>query len=211
MLAVIAVGAAGRGLSDQARAQPAAVSPAASPPSDLRSPSGGSVNPITVPDWIKVDLLPLNQFSRSGDALPQVNGVVVHYVGNPGTTAEQNRSYFANLAQSGETYASSHFVIGMDGTVVQCVPLDEIAYCSTSRNADTISIECCHPDEEGQFTQETMASLIRLLNWLIEAYSLSREDVIRHYDVAGKECPIYYVRHPEAWENLLDRLVFPTS
>ena len=25
--------------------------------------------------------------------------------------------------------------------------------------------------------------------------------VIRHYDVKGKLCPLYYVEHPEAWEQ----------
>ena len=24
--------------------------------------------------------------------------------------------------------------------------------------------------------------------------------MIRHYDVTGKECPRYYVEHPEAWD-----------
>ena len=195
----------------------------AQPPDEPALPSGPSpssapiqlaannTGDITPPDWVTENLLPLNEYSRPGDALPQVNGVVVHYVGNPGTTAEQNRSYVAGLAQSGATWASSHFVIGMDGTVIQCVPLDEIAYCSTVRNADTISIECCHPDEEGEFTQETMDSLVKLLDWLIDTYDLEREDVIRHYDVAGKECPIYYVRHPDAWEALLDELTFPET
>lgn len=179
------------------------------PPSPSNSQSAGNnTEPVSVPDWVVEDLLPVNEYSRPGDALPQVNGVVVHYVGNPGTTAEQNRSYFANLAQTGETWASSHFIIGIDGTVIQCVPLNEIAYCSTVRNADTISIECCHQDEEGQFSPETMDSLIRLLDWLIDTYDLQREDVIRHYDIAGKECPIYYVRHPEAWDGLLDSLNF---
>lgn len=217
MLTVISVGAAGRSLSDQGITHPRGPSGPVSPPSAAAEPGDStghqqlSVNntgSITVPSWVKTDLLPPNEYSRPGDALPQVNGVVVHYVGNPGTTAEQNRSYFANLAQTGEAYASSHFVVGMDGTVVQCVPLSEIAYCSTSRNRDTISIECCHPDTEGQFTRETMDSLVRLLNWLIDTYQLEREQVIRHYDVAGKECPIYYVRHPEAWEGLLNRLTF---
>lgn len=164
--------------------------------------------PPEVPDWVRKDLLPVNEYSRPGTALEQVNGVVVHYVGNPSTTAEQNRSYFANLAQTHETWASSHFLIGIDGTVIQCVPLDEIAYCSTIRNEDTVSIECCHPDDGGEFTEETMASLVRLLDWLISTYRLEREDVIRHYDVAGKECPRYYVRHPEAWEDILDALTF---
>ncbi len=146
------------------------------------------------------ELLPVNEFSRPGTPLEAVNGVVIHYVGNPGTTAEQNRSYFNNLAQTGETYASSHFIIGMDGTVICAVPLDEVAYCSNSRNDDTISIECCHPDETGQFTQETYDALVELTGWLCRTYRLDREDVIRHYDVTGKICPKYFVDHPEAWD-----------
>ena len=159
-----------------------------------------------VPEWITQELLEVNPYSRPGTPLEQVNGVVVHYVGNPGTTAEQNRSYFAGLAQTGETYASRHFLIGLEGEIIQCVPLDEIAYCTSQRNVDTISIECCHPDAEGQFTQATYDSLLRLVHWLQEEYRLSSDQVIRHYDATGKECPLYYVEHPEAWSQFLDDL-----
>ena len=129
--------------------------------------------------------------------------MVVHYVGNPGTTAEQNHSYFENLAATGETYASSHFLIGLDGEIICNVPLDEIAYCTGPRNVDTISIECCHPDDTGAFTQATYDSLIKLVRWLMDEYRLDTDQIIRHYDVTGKECPLYYVRNPEAWEQFL--------
>ena len=183
--------------------------PPTASPAPTPSPEKNNQRDISVPDWITQDILPLNEWSRPGDPLPQVNGVVIHYVGNTGTTAEQNRSYFKNLAETHEAYASSHFLVGIDGKIIQCVPLNEIAYCSTVRNADTIAIECCHPDAEGKFTDETMASLVKLVDWLIDTYDLQREDVIRHYDVAGKECPIYYVRNPDAWEDFLDNLTFP--
>ena len=166
--------------------------------------SGVHGNPAAnqdAPEFVTVDLLPINEYSRPGTPLEEVNGVVVHYVGNPNTTAQQNRSYFASLAQTGETSASSHYIIGMDGAIIQCVPLTEIAYCSGVRNADTISIECCHPDDTGQFTQETMDSLRTLLHYLIDLYNLDQEDIIRHYDVTGKECPRYFVQHPEEWES----------
>ncbi len=171
-------------------------------------PQKGTAPAMAVPDWIVQDLLPVNEYSRPGTKLDEVNGVVVHYTGNPGTTAEQNRSYFGNLATTHETYASSHFVIGIDGTVIQCVPLDEVSYCSSNRNNDTLAIECCHADESGEFSQETLDSLKRLLNWLMEAYQLERTDILRHYDVTGKECPYYYVKHPDAWTELLDNFGF---
>lgn len=161
---------------------------------------------IRLPEWVEEALLPVNPYSRPGTPLEEVNGVVVHYVGNPNTTARQNNSYFRGLAETGETWASSHFLVGLEGEVLLNVPLDEVAYCSSQRNGDTISIECCHPDEEGEFTPETYASLTKLVEWLCDTYHLSQDQVIRHYDVTGKECPRYYVRHPEAWEAFLDGL-----
>lgn len=132
--------------------------------------------------------------------------MVVHYVGNPGTSAAANRSFFANLAVTHETYASAHFVVGLEGEVIQCVPLSEVAYCSSQANDHTVSIEVCHADETGEFSAETMASLLRLTAWLCEEFDLVPADVIRHYDVTGKICPKYYVDHPEAWEDFRSAL-----
>ena len=162
--------------------------------------------PETLPDWITVDLIPINQWSRPGTAMEAMNGIVVHYVGNPGTTAQQNRSYFAGLARSHEAYASSNFLIGLEGEVLLCVPIGEVAYCSNDRNGDTLSIEVCHPDDTGQFTPASYESLVKLVNWLRKFYALDVDAVIRHYDVKGKLCPLYYVEHPEAWEQFKSAL-----
>jgi N-acetylmuramoyl-L-alanine amidase len=84
------------------------------------------------------------------------------------------------------------------------VPLTEIAYASNERNDDTISIEVCHPDETGQFSDTTYWRTVELTAWLCRTFRLDPEgDVIRHYDVTGKRCPLYYVEHPEAWEDFL--------
>ncbi len=166
-------------------------------------PEEPDVDPCLVdcPDYITCDFIVPNKYSRPGTPLETVNGLVVHYVGNPGTTAAQNRGYFNGLAESGATYASSHFIVCLDGSVIECVPTSEIAYCSNSRNVDTVSIEVCHPDETGKFTEETYASLVRLCAYLCRNFDLSAEDMIRHYDVTGKNCPKYYVEHPDAWEQ----------
>lgn len=150
---------------------------------------------------IDVELLPVNAYSRPGKALEKVKGIVVHYTANPGTTAMQNRDYFANLAETHERSVSSHFVIGLEGEIVQCIPCKEIAYASNERNADTLSIECCIEDESGRFNSETYASLVELTAWLMGRYDLETDDVIRHYDVTGKNCPKYYVEHESAWEE----------
>ena len=145
----------------------------------------------------------MNPYSRPGEPLEKINGVVIHYVGNPGTTAHANRNYFESLSSGAEdTYASSHFIVGLDGEVIQCVPLTEVAYASNTRNEDTVSIEVCHPDETGQFSPVTYARTVELTAWLCRTFKLNpSQDVIRHYDVTGKICPKYYVDNPEAWDD----------
>ena len=156
---------------------------------------------IAVPDYVEQDYIPVNDWSRPGTPLEDINAVVIHYVGNPGTTAKANRNYFASLSSGEEgTYASSHFVVGLEGEVIQCIPLTEIAYASNTRNGDTVSIEVCHPDETGEFSPVTYGRCVELAAWLCREFRLDAEqDVIRHYDVTGKECPRYYVEHPDAW------------
>ncbi len=149
---------------------------------------------------IDVQLLDVNPYSRPGTQVNQINGIVVHYTANPGSTAQQNRDYFNGLKDSHETEASSNFIVGLDGEIIQCVPTWEMAYASNERNADTVSIECCHPDESGRFTDDTYRSLVQLTAWLCVKFNLTQDDVIRHYDVTGKDCPKYFVENPEEWE-----------
>lgn len=170
----------------------------------IRKPKQTDLDTIVVPDWIEQNFIRTNEFSRPGKKLERVNGIVIHYVGNPGTTAMQNRNYFDSLAdQTGEktVSVSSNFIIGLEGEIVQCMPLDEVAYASNQRNSDTLSIECCHPDATGEFTTETYESMVKLTAWLCKELDLDAKDVIRHYDVTKKKCPLYFVDHTNAWKQ----------
>ncbi|WP_333792081.1 peptidoglycan recognition family protein [Muricomes intestini] len=149
---------------------------------------------------IDVQLLDVNEYSRPGIKSDSITGIVIHYTANPGSTAQENRDYFNGLKDSHETSASSHFVVGLEGEIIQCVPTWELAYASNGRNHDTVSIESCHPDESGKFTDETYKSLVQLTAWLCRKYGLTEQEVIRHYDVTGKNCPKYFVENEEAWE-----------
>lgn len=153
---------------------------------------------------LDVQLLTINEYSRPGIVLERVDGIVIHYTANPGTSAQNNRDYFEGLKDTHVTKASSHFIIGLKGEIVQCIPCDEWAYASNERNEDTISIECCIPDESGQFGQKTYNSLVELVSWLCFRYGLTADDILRHYDITGKNCPKYYVEHEDAWETFCE-------
>lgn len=158
-----------------------------------------------------------NRYSRPQIPLKDITKIAVHYVGNPNTSAKANRSFFEGLKDqipdktdkwrlnSDGTYqlykgekiklqfVSSHFVIGLSGEILQCIPTDEISYCTNRANTYTISIECCHPDATGKFTAATEKSLAELCAYLCREFRLDPiKDIIRHYDVTGKQCPLYW-------------------
>lgn len=162
---------------------------------------------VEVPDYVEQDFIRKNIFSRPDVGRQKVDKIVIHYVANPGSTAKNNRDYFDSLAdqdpQKSGSSASSHFVVGLEGEVIQCIPVNEIAYANAPLNNTTVAIEVCHPDDSGKFNDATYESLVDLTAFLCRQLKLTPGDVIRHYDVNEKLCPKYYVEHEDAWEQFL--------
>ena len=152
---------------------------------------------IKIPDWIDSQIIDVDGASRNGYKLKGVKDIVVHYVGNPGTTAQQNHDFYAG----NQSNVSSHFVVGLDGEIIQCIPINEWSAASNWRNNDTISIEVCHPDETGKFKKKTYSSLVKLVAWLENICDIDESHVIRHYDITKKECPRYFVQHEDKWKT----------
>jgi len=162
-----------------------------------------SLKTAVIPDWVDVQLIKIDGRARTTLELSEINSIVIHYVGNPGTTAQQNRDYF----NTDGVNVSSHFIVGLDGEIIQCIPIYEKSAASNWRNKDTISIEVCHPDKKGKFTDETYKSLVKLTTWLCDLCEFNEENIIRHYDVTGKECPLYYVKNEEEWNRFKNDVI----
>ena len=189
-----------------------------------RSPDTDPVSdPLDISDeameeLIEVRYLSIHDDSRPGVKLWRVDNIVVHYVANPGSTADQNWRNFENNKPG----TSAHFIIGLEGEIIQCMPLDEVAWAigTEKGNYTSISIECCHPDATGKFTDATLESLTKLVSWLCNKLDLGRDDVVRHYDYPRqgkwglwhKECPLYYADADDPashkrWEEFKDSLL----
>jgi flagellum-specific peptidoglycan hydrolase FlgJ len=152
------------------------------------------------------------QHGRNGRKIaPQ--GIVIHYVGNPGSSAKNNRHWF-NSGSNGAG-VSAHYIIGLEGEIIRCLPDDEmgahagrsygVAWNEMARtnNSRFIGIENCHPTADGRFNAATNASLIWLCADLCKKWNLNPEkDIYRHYDVTGKKCPLFHVQNPNVWVAL---------
>lgn len=171
---------------------------------------------------IKEQYLTPNNFSRSATPLKSIKGIVIHWVGNAMTTAEQNRNYFEILKNQTDNpnsrFAGAHFIISLDGEVIQCIPDNEVAYhvgaftytkqaikdLSTYPNNCTLGIELCHTNWDGEFTQETINSAKDLILMLCEKYNLGRANIYRHFDITSKDCPRLFVAREDKWNDFLN-------
>ena len=154
---------------------------------------------------VKEMLITPNKWSRPQTKIGTIKNIVVHWVGNAGSTAENNAKYFDSLKDGRGVYASAHYIIGNDGVVIRCVPENEVAYHASSANNYSIGIEVCHPDGTGKYTDAAYKALIELLVDLCNRYKLEpAQAIIRHYDVTGKICPKYYVENESVWKKLKD-------
>ena len=150
---------------------------------------------------IQESYLNINQYSRPGIKRQNTKNIVLHWVGNAGSSAMANRNYFNRINGA---YASSQYIIGLDGEIISCMPEDEVAWHAGNynMNLNSIGIENCHPDWGGKFNSATYSSLVSLLAHLCKKYNLNQNAIIRHYDVTGKVCPKYYVEHQDSFEQL---------
>ena len=152
---------------------------------------------------IDKQFLTISNYNRPGTRRDRTTAVACHYIGNPGTSAQANRDYFENLRITHTTKASCHYIIGLDGEILQLIPEEETSWCTNQANSYTISIEACHLDATGKFTDATYQSYVALCADICKRWGMDPQNggLIRHYDVTRKVCPKWFVDHPEAWEQ----------
>lgn len=151
-----------------------------------------------------------NKFTRSGDKLASVKGIVLHYTANPGASAANHKTYFGNGA--GGRYAGAHIFV--DEKEALCiVPLNEIAYHANENkcripklkghvgnyygdaNCTAIGVEMCI-NKAGKIEEATFKRTVNIVAELCKKFKLDVNDLYRHYDVTGKNCPAPWVSNP---------------
>lgn len=121
----------------------------------------------------------------------------------------------ANFFASDPNKASTHFVVGQDGAVVQCVLLKDgsggnccvepgydsfwnsFVAAGTNLNTVTISIEHCDPttDNSTALTEQQKTASFNLVNWLCQRFNIPPSNIKTHASIdpsSRKNCPGNY-------------------
>ena len=145
----------------------------------------------------------------------KIQYIVIHYVGATGG-AEANCKYFESVYRG----VSAHYFVGHAGEIWQCVEDKNISWhCGTEfynykhkkcRNSNSIGIEmCCRlSGNTWYFEDATVKAAIELTKELMKKYNIPKENVIRHFDVTGKQCPMPYVLNntKHTWSAFINSL-----
>ena len=158
---------------------------------------------------IRNKLIPVNRYNRPATAQTPKK-ICVHYTGDPAASADQLCAYYGNVARglfksNPSAWTSAHYVIGINGEQRRVIPDNEIAYAASGNNQDVLHIEVCHADSTGKFSEEAITSLAEVVRYLMQLHKIPAENVVRHYDLTGKLCPMYYVDSTR-WAALHERI-----
>lgn len=129
--------------------------------------------------------------------------IPIHNTGNKGKdTAFANANYFKD---NHKRYAGAHFVIDLDGTIYQCGRLSDACYsvggskypnCSVTgggtyygkcNNYNQVSIELAGIVDYKPTKKQIEAT--KAVVEYIQKYCKNAKNIIRHFDVTGKDCP----------------------
>ena len=159
-----------------------------------------------------------------------IKWIVIHYTAVDGDTDDNEGTAFQNHI----VQASAHYFVDSD-SVTRSVPDDYVAYsvggnkypsCPTTgggkyygqcTNFNSLSIEICDDNKNGVVypSEQTIANAIELARQKMKEYNIPKENVIRHFDVNGKLCPMYWCGTPEKdkqWKEIFhDNLTLKAS
>lgn len=154
--------------------------------------------------------------SKVRDKANVVEYIVIHNTGNKGDNAYNNGVYFRDR---NTREAGAHFFVDRGGAIVKSIPMNRAAwavggdkyngtkgakYYGKCTNYNSVSIELC--DIVDYDPSEAQIKAVNELIKYIRIYCPKAKNVIRHYDVTGKMCPVRYTDNKK-WNSLKKELI----
>mgnify|MGYP000497290704 FL=1 len=158
-------------------------------------------------------------------SLSNIKYIVLHYTANDVDTSMSNAKYFA----SGSRGASAHYFVDSKN-IVQSVKDNFVAWAvggnkyndvaqtgggkfyGKCTNSNSLSIEICDDIKYNAIypTEATINNVVELVRTLMKKYNINISNVIRHFDVTGKKCPMYWCGDSQKnaiWISIKNRIV----
>lgn len=147
--------------------------------------------------------------------------LVIHSTGNTASAKNEN----ANTVNNDHKGVGAHYFVD-EKDIYHTLQDDRMIYhCGTAagtykqkhqacKNSNSLGIEMCQRDPAGTISPGTIDNTRKLVCYLMKKHQIPKENVLRHYDVVSKTCPIAYAGTPDKdkkWITLKDKLISKAS
>ncbi len=143
----------------------------------------------------------------------KIEFLVIHYTANDGDSALSNCKYFKGKNRN----SSAHYFVDENGVYQSVEDKDTSWHCGTKgtyyhtkcRNENSIGIELCSKKDKYNkfyFEKKTLENAIYLINLLLKKYNISKQNILRHYDITHKNCPLPFVEDYNAWKDFKNEI-----
>lgn len=159
---------------------------------------------------MKINFKESNTANFSRGRSPKVKYLVIHYTSNNGDTAKNNADYFSRE----DVGASAHYFCDEREIWQSVKDTDTAWHCGAKtykhpecRNSNSIGIEICMNDKNGNVRQGSIDTAAELARYLMKRYGILLANVVMHNQVTGKNCPAPMVSDPALWDAFKKSLI----
>lgn len=157
-------------------------------------------------------------YKTANRTIKDIQYLVLHYTANINDTDTNNGIYYRDNVVG----ASAHYFV-RDTSITCSVNPKDIAWAvglgsmkkpyisnpthyGICTNSNSISIEMCGGPGTREATEKTKDTTARLVAYLMKIYHIPVQNIIKHFNVTGKNCPAWCVESPNKWDDMLNQI-----
>lgn len=143
--------------------------------------------------------------TRRVENLEKVEKIIITSSKYKGFSGLKNRNVIEMSKYREDREFSCHYIIGLNGEIINIIPEKERAICTRNEDIDTKSISIMLSiDKNGEFSKKQLISLKDLIGKIIEKYDITKNDVYIEYDINCSRKPIVFADEPIILDDLLN-------
>src|SRR5574344_437414 len=147
----------------------------------------------------------VSENTRPNENIIKVHKIILHQCPLKEKSAIFNRNYINNLQYQDNIFHSYHYIVGLDGKIINIIPEEETALHTNILAIDnySIGIGICNSDRyENKVSEKEINSLKFLCDYLVKKYNLDKKfDIIRCYDIINKRSPYFFIDIPYFFQD----------
>lgn len=153
-------------------------------------------------------IIDISENTRPNEKIDKIFKIILHHAPIKNKGGMKIRNYINNLKNQDDIFCSYHYIIGLDGEIINIVPENELAIHTGILEFDTHSLGICICYNDDKISKKVLDSLENLSKHLTNKYALDPTyDLIRCYDVINRRSPVFFVDNPYFYFDFKEKIV----